>query len=1174
MHELERIEQALANNDLDPALFERCAQDLLSETYPGLSPIPGGTDWGRDADAHDGSGGPPPRLMVTKSRDYSDIRANMVGGLESLKQHKVPFNRVVIANPGMLSETQRSKLRKEAANHGALLDAVYDRGFFASRLRRDGEWRKRLLGLSGDPITVSRVPWRLAESPWSQLPLVGRDGVLDRIKDGTGDVILIGKPGIGKTRLLSEFPDVVFVDPDAAEDRLADDIRWIGPGLIVIDDVGQAAEQARFIQRLRRQEADWLKIRLVVVCWPDEIESVRDLVPGAEEIELDLLERPEVDTIIRAMGITGVIARHEILDQAEGRAGWAVALADLLLRSGWDDLVTGKALLGQVDGYLRRSQLSVSARDLLAVVAALHRIDEQDLTTLAKTVGVTRPDAGRLLRIVAQGGLLDVEQRRTASGTLRQYSVRPPMLASAVATEHYLLGDVPLGDIDELLEAWPDRRVDIVETVCVAAQLGSDRALAIVDGLVDRVLSDDLAPELVRRVYESYLLIDARCASRVIVWLRQEFERLDDDGKSDGYGLRPLVEFAYLAARRYLDREAVVLMLDMAIYDKRATNPNPEHPLRKLADLCTQVHPDIPVTADHRVLVASVLEEFIASNLNDSHWHVWGAVIGSVLTPHVRGTFSAPEDIHRFSIIETIVAPEHAEVIREQLWPSIRNRLTDAPIDVVSDLVSVVHEWLRVGGGYDHPFGQSHPDDAIAAADAVGRSMLGDLIEMCAGKPGLTARVVGTAEMFGIAMPPDLVAAVEESPFFRDVDRRDDWQAAIEALRAAIDAEVETWAEEPADDVVGQLLNLRAEIQTAGRGWPDRIWMACQSLAKRIEDPIPWVQASLRGGLFPDAAPFLERLISLRPTGFETVIQDCLDDESARGHTLTALLSNPPDEAQLSLAVSRLSTADFGLLDMLMLRGQLSPEVQIRILRDAADGARGAFAIALAGRTDDPAESIGDELRDSFLAAVLEIRPEELNRHADHQLLAVLGFLAESYPETAEALVRRRLEEAGPGGLFNALGYDVWRALHVLPRANRTALLQAFPEPEIRWFLFEHLVGPDADWLEELLDQTVITPEEALGARGFHGRIPIDRMATLLVPRGVDPARIAGLAFSGSWTGEESERYQRLIEQFEAFSESEDESIAAVGQAGVEIFTQARDEAAERERQRRIRGEP
>lgn len=434
MHELERIEYTLANDDLDPAVFERCAQDLLTETYPGLSPVPGGTDWGRDADVHDGAESPPPRLMVTKSREFSGIRSNMIGGLESLKQHSVPFERIVIANLGTLNETQRSKLRREAATHGARLEAVYDRGFFASRLRRDGEWRRRLLGLSGDPITVSRMPWRLAESPWSQLPLVGRDEVLDQLRASDKDVILIGKPGVGKTRLLAAVPDVIFVDPDAAEDRLADDIRWVRPGVVVIDDVGLTPGLARFVQRLRRQEADWLRIRLIAVCWPDEIETIRDLLPGADEIELDLLERPAIDSIVEAMGITAVIARQEILDQAEGRPGWAVAVGDLLLRSGWEDLVTGKAILGQVDGYLRRSQLSVSARDLLAVAAALRGLDERDLSAVARAVGVSRSDAGRLLRVVAQGGLLDVREVRTPEGASRHYLVRPPMLADAVAT--------------------------------------------------------------------------------------------------------------------------------------------------------------------------------------------------------------------------------------------------------------------------------------------------------------------------------------------------------------------------------------------------------------------------------------------------------------------------------------------------------------------------------------------------------------------------------------------------------------------------------------------------------------------------------------------------------------------------------------------------------------------
>ena len=79
--------------------------------------------------------------MVTKSREYSDIRSNMLGGLDSLGAHDVAFDRIVLANPGLIKETHRDKLRKDAAEKGARLDDIYDRGFFASKLRRDKEWR-------------------------------------------------------------------------------------------------------------------------------------------------------------------------------------------------------------------------------------------------------------------------------------------------------------------------------------------------------------------------------------------------------------------------------------------------------------------------------------------------------------------------------------------------------------------------------------------------------------------------------------------------------------------------------------------------------------------------------------------------------------------------------------------------------------------------------------------------------------------------------------------------------------------------------------------------------------------------------------------------------------------------------------------------------------------------
>jgi hypothetical protein len=427
--------------------------------------------------------------------------------------------------------------------------------------------------------------------------------------------------------------------------------------------------------------------------------------------------------------------------------------------------------------------------------------------------------------------------------------------------------------------------------------------------------------------------------------------------------------------------------------------------------------------------------------------------------------------------------------------------------------------------------------------------------------------------MFDIELPASIVADASRDPFFRDLDRVDDWQTAVAALRADIAHHVAGWESEPAEQVVQRLCDLRAELQAAGLAWPDRVWMACEAIAERADGLRPWVEASLHHGLFPDAAPFLDRLVSMQSADLRTVVEQCLDDVVARGHALSAVLADSSDDDLLGLALSQLTSSDYGLLDVLVIRKQLDRSVQMRLLRDAPAPARGAFAVALAGRTEDPNESVSDELRDSFLEAAKEIRPAELNHRAEYQLIRLLQFLAEHYPDTAEELVRRRLEEAGGGGLFEALGYDVWRALHVLPRANRTSLLRSFTTPVVRWFLLEHLVGPDADWLDELLDARVVTPEEAFDARGFHGRIPIDRMAQLLVPHGIEPARIARLAFSGSWTGEQSARYQELVDQFDSYAGSDDSSVSAVGKSGVAIFTKARDDALEHERQRRIRGE-
>lgn len=264
----------------------------------------------------------------------------------------MPTGRLVLANAASLTGLQRHALARSAATAGAHLEVsdIFDRGYFASRLRRDGYWREALLGLPSGPITLSRTPPDLAESPWSFLPLVARDE--DRAAlAGDEDLILTGTPGVGKSRLASDLDGVAFVDTDADLEQVASDLRWAQPSVLVVDD---AADDERLIRRLlalRSTEPDLFGYRIVCVCWPDGVDALRALLPAARVHAVELLERAPLDALLQQMGVTGALARREILDQAEGRPGWAISLADLLLGSqDAASLVNGRALLGHVAG--------------------------------------------------------------------------------------------------------------------------------------------------------------------------------------------------------------------------------------------------------------------------------------------------------------------------------------------------------------------------------------------------------------------------------------------------------------------------------------------------------------------------------------------------------------------------------------------------------------------------------------------------------------------------------------------------------------------------------------------------------------------------------------------------------------------------------------------------------
>lgn len=114
MNWIDRIRQAM-DGELDPGKFERTACALLQPQYPGLSPIEGGTDLGRDADAYElppGTSQQMGRLLAT----VGDPVKNVTTGLKRLQEEGLEVDFLVIACARPVSAKTRQRLDRLCAS--------------------------------------------------------------------------------------------------------------------------------------------------------------------------------------------------------------------------------------------------------------------------------------------------------------------------------------------------------------------------------------------------------------------------------------------------------------------------------------------------------------------------------------------------------------------------------------------------------------------------------------------------------------------------------------------------------------------------------------------------------------------------------------------------------------------------------------------------------------------------------------------------------------------------------------------------------------------------------------------------------------------------------------------------------------------------------------------------
>jgi hypothetical protein len=1001
VHDLDRITEMLATKALDTRLFERCAVSFLSRVYDGLTSVPGGSDWGRDADIHTSDGETPVRVLITSSQSLKGVQANMVGSLRSMDEHDVPVERVVLVNRLDLGQLQRAKLEDKAAEWNVVIEAHYGREFFADKLRTDGDWRQKLLGMSSHPITLSRLPPELAESAWAHLSLVGRDQEFLQLGNAVNgnDVIVFGRPGVGKSRLVSALDGVLFADLDADLDTLSNDIRWLQPQYVAVDDAGQHQDLLRRLVTLRRREVDSLTYKIVAVCWPDEVDTVHDQVQLAERLELDELERAAVDEVVQAMGVHGIIARKQILDQAEGRPGWAVALTDMLLKTReWKSIFDGSVILGQAFRYLRRRGVTDEAIDVLTALAALRFITDGEIPRLAKTLDLPTSKVRQILLGAAHSGLVDAARGPSAIGGSRRYAVRPPMLADILVAEHGFQSDVPVVNLGTLSAEWPEKSAQLAASAIKAAQLGVDGAEPTAHRLLRAVLESGTTTVNERRtLVGEFADIGPHTGQTVFELIDEEFAALSAVADFTGRRAEPLVALAAHLVRRYSLRPAVRLLLDAMLIDERPTNSNPGHPLRQLEGLVQKFHPELEPNKQIRGLIASETDKWIATRTTSTDaWVAYSAACATLLTFKQDGSHMNPVSGRELVLIDTVLPAAGMQSVYDEIWPTIYDRLRSGPPQAVRAVVEVLSTWLRIGRGLDQPFGQNHSADSIEKAAQLGRTLLEDLVPLAANHPGLQAALLKVARWCDIevVLPPDRVRDV----FLTDNEPGANRREAATQREKELEDLVAPWRDEPSQVVLARLNWIKEQSSLAGCRWPNRVTLAVRALARHIDtgDLQTWIEGALDVQLFPEAIPLVEQAVTSRSLTTD-VLERCLTAPIARWSSLTAVLTSEEASSELvSFAIASLEVSDYGVLQTILF--DATPEARrLAVLSTSDTALRGVAALAMFETNTPSTEWLHGNVESCWLDAIEMVDFDALQPIPEHVL-----------QELAELLVRKR----------------------------------------------------------------------------------------------------------------------------------------------------------------------
>jgi len=845
---------------LDPGVFEECVTDLLRSTHPTLVPVPGGNDAGMDGAIADRKGEAYPLVCTTRK----DVRRNLRESLKSYIKNKQPRRTAVFVTSREITPAKRRGLEDLARELGFKLEQVYDRSALAQRLYQRPDWCKTLLGLTGDPPALSELP--ISRRPLIGGSLIGRPLTLKWLRQPGGDRILVGQPGSGKTFLLYHLANLgggLFVNtPDRGS--IARGIRARKPKALIVDDAHAKRDLLASLRHLRTEIN--AKYVIIATCWPGDKDDVKDAlgVPDSRATirELKNLSRDQIVKVINSAGIGGPVeVVRELVNQADGRPGLAVTLADLCRRGELRGVMLGNALSTNVKTTFERL-VGPQAITILAAFAVGGE-SGMDIGSIADVMRMNVPDLRNLVEKLAVGGVLSDRRPTRGSGPVElRLSVHPVSLRCALVRDVFFK-NVARWSIDALLQ-----KADIycaVDTLIGAKQRGGDVPPDQIEALLLRAMPksvDDRPTRAYRGTWSKSAAHYASLGRRETLWV------LDKDPDA-------LSSIADTALDTAPDVVLPRLFQD-AIGDKRELHSSIGHPLRVVQDwICG----DAPSPSDRIKRRRAVLKCALSWLNSGKDPDVGLRAACLAFTPDILYTEADPGSGNKFQLYHGSIELTEAQALR-RLWPKLLNELRRQSPNEWSHILEMIEQISH--GGWPPA-----SECSLRELHSLAGIMLADILPLVTDRMGVLSQIKDKSDRleYNLSVPVD-----QEFDIIFGDRYTDDWEKHEQIKAEQVKKLANAWASLEPTHVAQKIMkfDLEAKAVRLQSWWLSRL---CNDMASRVSRPGEWASAMAAAGAPDDFVyGFLRRSAAMNEPNWVSAATICLNHLAARVAAIAVVL--------------------------------------------------------------------------------------------------------------------------------------------------------------------------------------------------------------------------------------------------------------------------------------------